>query len=249
MKHLLLTLLAFLTLAPSMAAGALLQEGQHPQPAAAPGDYAYELFLPRGYLASGEQQWPLMIFLHGSGERGADVERVTANGPPRIVADHPGFPFVLVSPQVEANGDWDTAKLDRLLAHIRRAYRVDPYRIYLTGLSLGGYATWKWAAARPQVFAAAVPVAGRGDPATACALKDMPVWAFHGDNDDVVPPTGSFAMVEAIRKCRGSATPRLSIYPGTNHGSWVPAYDDPALYRWLLEQRRQAPAPEPKEDR
>ena len=118
----------------------------------------------------------------------------------------------------------------------------------MTGLRLGGHATWAWAAQRPDIFAAAVPVAGRGDPASACARKDLPGWAFHGDNDDIVPPIGSFAIVEAIRACKGSVSPRLTLYPGTNHGSWVPAYDDPALYRWLLEQRRQVPAPDMKKD-
>lgn len=242
-------LIALLAMEPLMAADSPLQEGQHPQPAAAPGDYTYQLFLPRGYLASGKQQWPLMIFLHGSGERGADIELVKVNGPPKMVEDHPGFPFILVSPQVEPEGDWNIAKLDRLLQHVREMTRVDPSRIYLTGLSLGGRATWQWAVARPEMFAAAVPIAGWGEPAAACALKDMPIWAFHGDSDNVVPPGGSFAMVEAIRQCAGSIPPRLTIYPGIGHASWVPAYDDPGLYRWLLEQRHPAPAPEPKKDK
>lgn len=248
-KRFLFWIAALLTMEPLMAADSPLQEGQYPHPAAGPGDYAYQLFLPRGYLASGKQQWPLMIFLHGSGESGSDLERVKMHGPPKIVADHPGFPFILVSPQTETNTYWDVARLDRLLAHIRKTYRIDPHRVYLTGLSLGGRGTWVWAAARPEVFAAAVPVAGWGDEASACAIKDMPVWAFHGDSDEAVPPAGSFLTVEALRKCRGSVPPRLTIYPGVGHPSWVPAYDDPALYRWLLEQQREAPAPEPKKDK
>jgi predicted peptidase len=222
-------------------------EGQHPQPAAVPGDYAYQLFLPRGYLASGKVAWPLIIFLHGSGERGSDIEKVKVNGPPRIIADHPGSPFILVSPQLP-EGNWDVATLDRLLATLRKRYRVDASRIYLTGLSRGGYGTWDWAIARPDLFAAIAPVAGKADITQACTIKDLPIWAFHGDNDDIVPPIGSFAMVEAVRTCKGAVPPRLTIYPGTNHGSWVPAYDDPALYRWLLEQRRAVPAPTTKTD-
>jgi predicted peptidase len=249
MTRLVLWMTAVLAMEPLMAAERKLDEGQQPRPAASPGDYHYQLFLPRGYLSSDQTQWPLMIFLHGSGERGTDVELVKVNGPPKIVTGHPGFPFVLVSPQVEPEGDWDIAKLDRLLQHIRQNYRVDPHRIYLTGLSLGGRATWQWSVARPELFAAVVPIAGWGEPSTACALKDIPVWAFHGDGDNVVPPGGSFAMVEAIRQCGGSIPPRLTIYPGMGHQSWAPAYDDPALYRWLLEQRRKAPAPELKKDK
>lgn len=249
MKRLLLLTATVCAMEPVMAADAPFREGQYPHAAEAAGDYPYQLFLPRGYTGSGRQQWPLMIFLHGSGESGSDLERVKMHGPPKIVSEHSGFPFVLVSPQTEPNTYWDIARLDRLLEHIRKTHRIDPHRIYLTGLSLGGRGTWVWAAARPDVFAAAVPIAGWGDEDSACALKDMPVWAFHGDSDDAVPPGGSFAMVEALRKCSGPVPPRLTIYPGVGHPSWVPAYDDPALYRWLLEQRREKPAPEPKKDR
>ncbi|WP_413247041.1 dienelactone hydrolase family protein [Sphingomonas sp. 1P06PA] len=209
---------------------------QAPQPAAGKGGYRYQLFVPRGYAAARSQRWPLIIFLHGSGERGEDIDKVRVHGPPKIVADHPGFPFLLVSPLLAADADWDVAKLDALLAAVRRRWRVDADRIYLTGLSRGGHATWRWAASAPDLFAAIAPVSGRGDPAQACALRDLPVWAFHGDADDVVPPVGSFAMVEAIRACGGK--PRLTIYPATGHDGWTPTYDDPALYRWLLEQRR-----------
>lgn len=224
-------------------------EGQHPQAATAPGDYAYQLFLPRGYLASGKAAWPLVIFLHGSGERGRDIEKVKANGPPRIVADHPGSPFILASPQLPDDALWDVATLDRLLVTLRKRYRVDASRIYLTGLSLGGYGTWDWAVARPELFAAIAPIAGKGDSAAACRIKDLPIWAFHGDNDDDVPTIGSFAMIEAVKACKGATPPRLTLYPGTGHASWVPAYDDPALYRWLFEQRRAVPAPDMKKDK
>ena len=246
MKQPLLLFAALLTMEPIMAAPAPAPaslEGQHPQPAAAPGDYPYQLFLPQGYFAGSKTEWPLVIFLHGSGERGADLEKLKVNGPPLIVTQHPGSPFILASPQLPAEAEWDVAKLDRLLIELRKRYHVDPSRIYLTGLSLGGYGTWDWAIARPDLFAAIVPIAGRADVNAACRLKDLPIWAFHGDNDDVVPPVGSFAMIEAVRACKGTVAPRLTIYPGTNHGSWVPAYDDPALYRWLLEQRRVVPAP------
>ncbi len=216
-----------------------LEEGQHAHQADAAGDYAYQLFLPLGYLASGEERWPLLIFLHGSGERGDDLAKVTVHGPPRIVADHPGFPFIVLSPLLPEDQDWDTATLERMLARAQATLRIDRSRLYLTGLSRGGHATWRWAEERPELFAAVAPVAGRGEVEGACRLAGLPLWAFHGDRDDVVEPSGSFAMVDAIRRCDGAMPrPRLTIYPDLGHNSWDPAYDDPALYLWLLEHRR-----------
>lgn len=217
--------------------------GQHPQGRLDAGGYEYQLFIPRnvadGATASRAKTWPLLLFLHGSGERGADVARVKIHGPPKFADGHPDFPFILISPLLPAEEDWDTAKLDRILKHALATLPIDPNRVYLTGLSRGGHAAWRWAAAEPGRFAAVAPVAGRGDPATACALKDVPLWALHGDRDDVVTPEGSFAMVRAIRACGGRQS-RLTIYPDLGHNAWDPAYADPALYLWLLSHRRDA---------
>ena len=217
------------------AQNAPLVAGHQPRPAIAQGGYPYQLFLPRTAVSSREQRWPLMIFLHGSGERGDDIARVKVHGPPKIADSDPDFPFILISPLLPAEQDWDIAKLNVILERALETLPADRSRVYLTGLSRGGHAAWKWAAAEPQKFAAVAPVAGRGDPATACALKAKPVWAFHGDRDDVVIPEGSFAMVRAIRACGGS--PRLTIYPDLGHNAWDPAYDDPGLYLWLLSHR------------
>lgn len=247
-KALLLCVLAVLVsaclAAPRPRASEAPVAGQHPQPAVEQGGYPYQLFVPTGATvppAKGRDgKWPLMIFLHGSGERGDDIARVKVHGPPKVADADPTFPFILVSPLLPAEEDWDIAKLDHILKHIVATLPVDRSRIYLTGLSRGGHATWRWAAAEPDRFAAVVPVAGRGDPATACALKDLPVWAFHGDRDDVVTPEGSFAMSRAIRACGGTQS-RLTIYPDLGHNAWDPAYADPALYLWLLSHRREAP--------
>jgi predicted peptidase len=217
-----------------------LEPGQRPQPAITAEGYAYQLFIPRSAAHSPGRTWPLMIFLHGSGERGDDIARVKVHGPPKIADRNPDFPFMLISPLLPAEQDWDIAKLDAILDRALATLPVDRSRVYLTGLSRGGHASWKWAAAEPNRFAAVATVAGRGDPTTACALKAKPVWAFHGDRDDVVIPEGSFAMVRAIRACGGS--PRLTIYPDLGHNAWDPAYDDPALYLWLLSQRLEAPS-------
>lgn len=223
----------------TLHAQASLRPGQHPQQGLA-DDYAYQLFLPPGAAEAGKDhkaRWPLLLFLHGSGERGSDVSKVKAHGPPKIADRDSHFPFILVSPLLPADADWDIARLSRLLARLTRALPVDPQRVYLSGLSRGGHAAWRWAAAEPGRFAAMAAVAGRGDPATACALRDLPVWAFHGDRDDVVTPEGSFAMARAIRACGGRVS-RLTIYPDLGHNAWDPAYDDPALYLWLLSHRR-----------
>jgi len=217
--------------------------GQHPQPAVEDGGYAYQLHLPPGAGMAGDEdaRWPLLIFLHGSGERGSDIDRVKAHGPPKIADRDPAFPFILVSPLLPAEEDWDLASLDAILDHVMATLPVDPARVYLTGLSRGGHATWRWGAVEPERFAALAPVAGRGDPATGCALKKVPVWAFHGDRDDVVQPEGSFAMARAIRACGGLKS-RLTIYPDLDHNAWDPAYEDPALYLWLLTHRLERPA-------
>lgn len=231
-------LLAF-GLSPDLAAQETPAAGQHPQPALAPDGYAYQLHLPPGAAsrARSDARWPLILFLHGSGERGSDIARVKVHGPPMIADRDAAFPFILVSPQLPADEDWDLAKLDAILDHALATLPVDPARIYLTGLSRGGHATWRWGAAEPERFAALAPVAGRGDPATACALAETPVWAFHGDRDDTVTPEGSFAMARAIRACGGQQA-RLTVYPDLGHNAWDPAYDDPALYLWLLRHRR-----------
>lgn len=217
-------------------------EGQTPQQAIEPGNYPYQLFLPKGYLTDKDKAYPLLVFLHGSGERGDDVAKVKVHGPPKIADRDPAFPFLTVSPLLGTDQDWEIDRLDRLVDHIAKTYRIDPARVYLTGLSRGGHASWRWAIAQPRRFAAVAPVAGRGDPGGACRLMDLPVWTFHGDRDDVVTPEGSFNMARAIRACGGRKV-RLTIYPDLGHNAWDPAYDDPALYAWLLEHRLPTPVP------
>src|SRR5881296_4557860 len=150
-------------------------EGQTAEPPIAPGGLPYLLFIPKGYAASGDERWPLLIFLHGSGERGSDIDAVKKNGPPKLVGKDPGFPFIVISPQLPPNADedapWPIAPLDAILDGALKTLRVDPARVYLTGLSLGGIATWTWGTAEPERFAALVPIAAFGDVARACRLK------------------------------------------------------------------------------
>jgi len=198
----------------------------------------YLLYLPKGY-GEREQKWPLMMFLHGAGERGSDLNKVKVHGPPKIVGAGKDLPFIIVSPQCP-EGDWWTEKseeLINLLDEIVDRYDVDAERVYLTGLSMGGYGTWELASRYPERFAAVVPICGGGKRFFGWRLKDVPVWAFHGAKDNVVPLRESEEMVEAVKGGGGDA--KLTVYPEANHDSWTATYDNPEVYDWLLGHRKE----------
>jgi predicted peptidase len=197
----------------------------------------YLLFLPENYGRE-KESWPLILFLHGAGERGSDIEKVKVHGPPKIVQTKKDFPFIVVSPQCPEDEWWTdkTEMLINLLDDIVARYDVDTERIYLTGLSMGGYGSWALASKYPDRFAAVVPICGGGDPILARTLKDVPIWAFHGAKDSVVPVEESKRLVEAVNARDGNA--KLTIYPDANHDSWTETYNNPKLYDWLLEHRR-----------
>lgn len=201
-----------------------------------PVKITYLEVLPAGYALGGAKRWPLVIFLHGSGERGADLKKVAKHGPPKLVEAGRDFPFILLSPQCPTGQWWDLAALDAWLDEVVRKYRVDADRIYLTGLSMGGYGTWGWAQRVPGRFAAIVPVCGGGDPAQGEKLKGLPVWAFHGDKDTAVPVVRTEEMIAAIKAAGGE--PRVTIYPGVAHDSWTEAYATEDVYTWMLSKRR-----------
>jgi predicted peptidase len=189
-----------------------------------------------------------MFFHHGSGENGNSIDRVKRHGPPKIVEQDPDFPFVVLSPQVPSNPNWEVingagsdgggawmALLDSVLA----THAVDTDQVYLTGLSQGGSVSWDLGTKFPERFAAVVPIAGglpgsRG-PEFVCSLRVVPVWAFHGDSDTAVPSSSSSVLVDALEACNGNI--RFTLYEGVGHvRSWENAYSDPALYDWLLQQ-------------
>ena len=194
----------------------------------------YLLFLPEGYAKS-KQRWPLMLFLHGAGESGTNLDKLKVLGPPKIVESKPDFPFVLVSPQTSREG-WNPDTLNALLDDVLRKYRVDKDRVYLTGASMGGSGTWRLAAAHPERFAAIVPICGRGDPAEAKQLARLPIWVFHGAKDPVVRIASENAMVEALKAA--GANVKFTVYPDAGHDVWTETYNNPELYEWLLKQKR-----------
>ncbi|MCK4602381.1 MAG: prolyl oligopeptidase family serine peptidase [Phycisphaerae bacterium] len=192
------------------------------------------LHLPAGY--PGRKRWPLMMFLHGAGERGDDLSQVAIYGPPKIAKKDKHFPFIVVAPQCPADRWWCIDDLLGLLDEVTAGCAVDRDRVYLTGMSMGGFGTWVLAARAPRRFAAIAPICGGGDPATARRLKDVPIWAFHGARDQTVPLRQSQQMVEAVRQIGGKA--KLTVYPSAGHDSWTATYANPRLYTWMLKHRR-----------
>ena len=194
----------------------------------------YLLYLPKEYEE--KEAWPLMLFLHGAGERGEDISLVKKHGPPKLVEEGKEFPFIVVSPQCPKGRWWQTLELTTLLDEIEEKYKVDKDRIYVTGLSMGGFGTWALAAYQPERFAAMAPICGGGDPIRAKFSAPVPAWVFHGAKDSVVPIERSEKMVEALKKAKGSV--EFTIYPDAGHNSWTETYANPELYEWLLQQKR-----------
>ncbi|MCX8106692.1 MAG: prolyl oligopeptidase family serine peptidase [Ignavibacterium album] len=194
----------------------------------------YLIYLPKNYETS-EERFPLLLFLHGAGERGNDIELVKRNGPPKLVEEGKEFPFIIVSPQCPEGTRWNyqTLALTALLDEIESKYRVDKNRIYVTGLSMGGQGTWTLALTQPNRFAAIAPVCGWTDSWEVCKISRIPTWVFHGAKDIVVPVTESQEMVKALQDC-GAKEVKLTIYPEANHDSWTETYNNPELYNWLL---------------
>ncbi len=194
----------------------------------------YLLYLPKDYEK--QTSWPLMLFLHGAGERGDDLELVKKHGPPKLIAAGKEFPFIVVSPQCPRGKWWEPIELVALLDEIGEKYKVDPDRIYVTGLSMGGFGSWRLAAFAPDRLAAIAPICGGGETYWTKEFAHLPVWAFHGAKDAAVPLERSQAMVDALKKNGGD--PKLTIYPEAGHDSWTETYDNPEIYGWFLAQKR-----------
>ncbi len=195
----------------------------------------YWISLPENY--NEQKKCPLMLFLHGIGEWGNDLSKVKRHGPPKIVDKKNTTPFIIVSPQTPKGQWWKVNRLNKLLDHILATTKADPQRVYLTGLSMGGFGVWGWIAAEPGRFAAAIPICGGGNPEKADRLVNLPVWAFHGAKDGTVKPEKSREMVDAI-KAAGGKHVKLTIYPDAHHDSWTETYNNPEIYKWLLSHRQ-----------
>jgi predicted peptidase len=224
-------------------------------PSAAP--YGCYLYLPDG-LDESPVPYPLLIFLHGAGERGdshedpAVLTRVLRNGPPKLIqqdAWRPPYPMIVASPQCH-DGWWSPSKIRELLEWLDANHPVDRAHVFLTGLSMGGFGTWAYLGAYgdpeddPLPIRAAVPICGGGDPQQAAAIANTPVWAFHGTADPTVSVAASIAMIEAVGALEPAVPPRLTLYDGVGHDSWTRTYDGSGLDQGLLAYP-EAPSIEP----
>lgn len=199
---------------------------------------SYLLYLPNDFEPG--KSYPLMLFLHGRGESNGPLSLVAKWGPPLLASKGESFPFILASPQCPREDQWRSptqqAALVELLDHLTTRFAVDKDRVMLTGLSMGGYGTWRLAADHPERFSVAVPVCGGGNPADAERLKKLPIWVFHGDQDEAVPFAKSVEMVDAIRGAGGTRL-RFTSLEHVGHNSWSATYATPELYQWMLDQR------------
>jgi predicted peptidase len=201
---------------------------------------SYVVYVPREY--NPDREWPLIVFLHGAGERGDNGLAQSDVGIGRAIRFHPErFPSLVVMPQCPEGVWWDDAiqDIDASIEETLRDYNVDRSRIYLTGLSMGGFGTWQYGALHIDRFAAFMPVCGGGRLEDAAKLATRPIWAFHGAKDSVVSVEESRKMVEAVRNAGGDV--QYTEYPDLDHNSWDAAYGDAKAIKWLLDQRKETP--------
>lgn len=223
---------------------------------AADGTEVLYRFATPGKIEEGKT-YPLVLFLHGSGQRGDDNSAQIRNGVTDILkgAEKLNEPTFLIAPQCPNGRWWSEPKAGRLrladaggknplmdailtlVAETAKTQPIDPNRIYLTGLSMGGFGTFDMLVRSPETWAAALPVCGAGDPDSVENFKHVPIRIFHGDADDVVPPQGSKSMAEAL-EAAGAKDMELTLYPGVKHDSWTQTYSDPAVIKWLFSQKK-----------
>lgn len=196
----------------------------------------YLLYKPKEYGTA--EKLPMIVFLHGLGEAGEDLELVKVHGVLKVAEERDDFPFVVIAPQCPKDTSWslELHKLERIIEDAIEELNVDPDRVYLTGLSMGGFGTWNLAMKRPDLFAAIIPICGGTmNWFMLNRIKDTPVWAFHGSEDNRVPVEMSLSVVEKLKEIGGNA--KLTVYNGVRHDSWTRTYDNPEIYEWLLNHR------------
>lgn len=200
--------------------------------------YRYLLSLPDSYQPNDAKTWPLLVFLHGAGERGENLSLLNKHGPPKLIAAGKKFEAIVVSPQVPEKNIWNAHAVKALVDDLVKKYRVDTQRLYLTGISMGGFGTWDTALAYPDTFAAIVPICGGAGVGFVMAdrIKDLPCWIFHGDKDGAVSVDFSLKIHGALKKAGSDA--KLTIYPGVGHDCWTMSYDNPELWSWMFSQRK-----------
>lgn len=226
--------------------------------------YPYLVYLPKAYSETTET-YPLIFFLHGAGERGSDLDVVKKHGPPKIVnsariysrislgKELGDFNFIVISPQCPSGEWWLNEHLQEVMDEVLGSYRIDRSRMYMTGLSMGGFGTWSYASQHPELFAAIAPISGGGDalhwtglrnytqldvpPAEIENLTDLPIWVFHGDSDSTVSIEEDQKTVDALEEL--GVTVEFTVYPNVGHDAWTQTYNNPELYQWFLSHTKQ----------
>lgn len=201
----------------------------------------YLLYLPPGYDAEPGKRWPCIFFLHGSDERGDDLNLIKINGIPKILEQREDFPFIVISPQCPVNMHWISLADEFFLLYdeIIHQYAVDQNRVYFTGISMGGTGVWYLATFTPEKFAAAVPICANAPLLLELSeriplLKNLPFWAFHGEYDDVIPLHEVQKLVTILQNCGGNI--RFTVFPQDGHHIWDKVYYNPEVYDWLLSK-------------
>ena len=208
-----------------------------------PSTLNYLFFMPRETTAVINGKYPLIITLHGIGDGGTDLWKVKREGLPKILDGKNTFPFIVISPQCPSTTEWYyndgvQEKVNTMIDSVIARYPVDTNRIYLTGLSMGGIGTLDLAIRYPKRFAALIPIAFRiEDGWNLCALKDIPMWAFHGEKDYIIPFSKAQTVINILTVC--GANPTFTSYPDLYHDAWTRTYDNPAIYDWLLTKKKQ----------
>ena len=195
--------------------------------------YSYVVETPEEYDVDNEKRFPLLIFLHGAGERGEDLGMLGIHGPLKLIQEGKKFEAIVFAPLCPKDVWWDIDQLQTTLDEVGKKYRVDKSNIFLTGLSMGGYGTWLWAGDKPNQFKRIAPICGGGDVKDAKKLAQIPIWAFHGGIDNVVLPSESQEMIDAILSAGGD--PILTIYPDAGHDSWTATYNNEEFWLWLMK--------------
>ena len=199
----------------------------------------YNIYYPEDYFDV-KHNYPLVLFLHGAGERGSNIDLVELHGIPKLIKEGVSFPFVTLAPQCPKFQYWsepvNVKALVLLLEDVLKNYRIDPDRVYATGLSMGGYGTLAIAKERPDLFAGIISVCGGMDTTNIQKLNNMPIWLFHGEKDEVVPVENSRVIYESLK----GTNPKINftIYPDVKHNAWDITYDNKNIYKWLLEHKR-----------
>ncbi|CAF2755167.1 unnamed protein product [Rotaria sp. Silwood2] len=233
----------------------MLKVFQQKKTSAIPFAYRYLLSVPSGYESeTTDKRWPLLLFLHGAGESYSPIEKVLKHGLPKLVHAYSSNKqdnhsmdnvnmecarlvaenFITCSPQVDRDYGWDSTVLSVLLDELEQTYRIDKNKIYVTGISMGGYGTWSLAMDQPARFAAIIPICGGGDDQRVSLLKHLPIWNFHGKLDDVIPVEASLSLIKVLN----SPLCKSTVYPNLTHDSWTETYNNSEIYKWLLEQTK-----------